>query len=185
MLSFLSGVITFIQTDIKKIVAYSRVTHITLIIIGFTTNRKMLVIIVLLVSLAHGWVAISLFLTAGITSHSVNSRLRRFLGTEISLHWVIILLSILLIANARVPPLPSFFSELFIVFCALLKGGLITLSFLGLRVVVCYYNAFLFLSLRHMKPISAISRKFILVDGISILILAIIRGVSLVWLTTV
>jgi NADH:ubiquinone oxidoreductase subunit 4 (subunit M) len=32
ILSLLSGIITFIQTDLKKIIAYRRVTHITLMI---------------------------------------------------------------------------------------------------------------------------------------------------------
>lgn len=53
VLSLLAGTLTFIQSDLKKLVAYRSVTHITILIAGVITGRKLLIAIVLLVSLAH------------------------------------------------------------------------------------------------------------------------------------
>jgi NADH-ubiquinone oxidoreductase chain 4 len=54
LLAGFSRMITLIQRDIKKLVAYSRVTHITFIIIGLISRSKIIFIIVVIVSLAHG-----------------------------------------------------------------------------------------------------------------------------------
>lgn len=50
----LSGIITLIQSDVKKLIAYRRVTHMTFIIIGLISGRKVIFIRVILLSLAHG-----------------------------------------------------------------------------------------------------------------------------------
>jgi formate hydrogenlyase subunit 3/multisubunit Na+/H+ antiporter MnhD subunit len=42
------------QRDVKKLVAYRRVTHITLIILGLRVLGKDIIVIILLTSIAHG-----------------------------------------------------------------------------------------------------------------------------------
>lgn len=46
--------ITFIQSDIKKIVAYSSVTHITFMMLGAVVLSKLIFLRILILSLAHG-----------------------------------------------------------------------------------------------------------------------------------
>ena len=152
-------------------VAYRRVTHITFIIVGLVTRNKLIIAVVFLMSLAHGWAAISLFLIAGSIRHGAGSRLSNFLGSEGALHWVIIVLGILLVSNARVPPMPAFFSELLLLLIATVKRGASIVMFLGVRLVVCYYNAYFFLCVRHMKPFSVINNRIKPLNGFIIVIL--------------
>jgi NADH:ubiquinone oxidoreductase subunit 4 (subunit M) len=42
------------QRDLKKLVAYRRVTHITFLIVGLSSGRKVIFITTVMVSLAHG-----------------------------------------------------------------------------------------------------------------------------------
>jgi len=116
LLALFSRIITFIQRDLKKIVAYRRVTHITFIIVGITTGSKMTLVRVTIVSLAHGWAAIGMFLLAGTVSHSISSRLGTLSRIERSLFWLVFVFGLLLVSNAGIPPIPSFFPEVFIVF---------------------------------------------------------------------
>jgi len=46
--------VTYIQSDIKKLVAYSRVTHITFLLVALATSRKVILLRTLLLSLSHG-----------------------------------------------------------------------------------------------------------------------------------
>jgi NADH:ubiquinone oxidoreductase subunit 4 (subunit M) len=53
-LSLLSRYLVFVQSDLKKYIAYSRITHITFIIVGLVSSLKRSLLIVVIVSLAHG-----------------------------------------------------------------------------------------------------------------------------------
>lgn len=52
--SIVRRVVTFMISDIKKLVAYRSVRHITFIIIAIISNNKLLFLVVLMLSLAHG-----------------------------------------------------------------------------------------------------------------------------------
>lgn len=52
--SIIRSIITFIIRDIKKLVAYSRVSHITFIILAIISSNKFIFMVVLMLSLAHG-----------------------------------------------------------------------------------------------------------------------------------
>jgi len=54
LLASVSRVITLIQSDLKKFVAYRRVAHITFIMIGLVRERKLIFIRAVIMSLAHG-----------------------------------------------------------------------------------------------------------------------------------
>jgi len=64
VLTILAGLVTLIQSDVKKLIAYSRVVHITLLMIAVYTDINILRIL-LLVSLAHGGASILLFFPDG------------------------------------------------------------------------------------------------------------------------
>lgn len=182
ILALLSSIITFIQTDLKKLVAYRRVTHITFMLVGVISASKVIIIRVLLVSLTHGWVAIGLFLKAGLVRHGVGSRLHVLTGAERSLHFIIIILSVFLISNAGVPPIPSFFAELVLLLRILITRGVSRLIFLALSFTVCYYNAYIFLCLRHVKPITPLSGRLKTSRGITIALTLRASLEALIWL---
>jgi len=141
----LARIITCLQRDLKKIVAYSRVTHITFILVGLLSDSKVIVFVVLLVSLAHGWASIGIFAFSGLLSHRSHSRLGAVVRVESSLHWGLIILGLLLISNASIPPIPSFFPEVTIVLSLLIRRGLSVIIFVRLSLIVCYYNAYFFI----------------------------------------
>lgn len=93
-----------------------------------------------------------MFSYAGTVRSSSNSRLRFYLNAEYKITWFILLFGLILIINASIPPFPSFFSEVLTLsryrsFCR----GIIL--FIFVRLVICYYNAFLFLLFFHGKPL--------------------------------
>jgi len=146
--SIVSRVITFIISDIKKLVAYRSVRHITFMIIAIISNNKLLFLVVLMLSLAHGWASIGMFARAGILRNSSRSRIGVLMSIESKIRGLVILLGILLLSNASLPPFPSFFPELALV-------GLISFSinivvfFILLRVIVCYFNTYIFIWFSH------------------------------------
>jgi len=52
--SLLSTCLTMMQSDVKKLVAYRRVSHITFILIALTNRSKVLVARAILVAISHG-----------------------------------------------------------------------------------------------------------------------------------
>jgi len=123
----------------------------------------------------------SLFLIAGSFRHGVRSRLNNMIRSEGGLHWIRILLGVLLVSNASVPPIPSFFSELLILITVLVKRGYLILRFLGVSLVVCYYNAFIFLCVSHIKSIRPISTKTECLTGSLLIIFFFLKVKVFVW----
>lgn len=75
----LAGMGTVMQVDIKKLVAYRRVTHITFIVVGLLRGGKLYAFRALLLSVIHGWAAILLFYVRGILSQGAVTRLLPYL----------------------------------------------------------------------------------------------------------
>jgi len=182
VLSFLSRLVTFLQRDIKKLVAYRRVTHITFIVVALCSFSKLTFISIVLVSLSHGWASIAMFMVAGSLSQSTFSRLGTIAGGERSLFWFFILFRMILVSNASIPPIPSFFPELFIM-CNSLRGRRYSsLIFIILRFTVCYYNVFIFLWISHVKPRIFPNGKIFFLEGMILFLTVLLRIESFLFL---
>lgn len=83
--SIFSRILTFMQSDTKKLVAYRRVTHITFFILGLIIIKRLGLILIIL-SLAHGWASIGIFIIAGVLSHATSSRLGFLIKIEAKFH---------------------------------------------------------------------------------------------------
>jgi NADH-ubiquinone oxidoreductase chain 4 len=153
LLSLVSSYLTFLQSDTKKFIAFRRITHITFIILALITPLKTALIRVLILSLAHGWTARGIFITAGSFRHSVQTRLSVF-RKSISFRWFKLVFGILLIVNASVPPMPSFYPEVFIVLRLVIVNYRGVLIFILLSFFVCYYNTYLFISFTLCKHVA-------------------------------
>lgn len=182
ILSVFRSVLTFIQSDIKKFIAYRSITHMTFLMLGMIVNGKVLFIRVVIISLAHGWASIGMFAGAGIFRHAALSRLGYYIGSEYGLHWFSLLVGVILIINASVPPIPSFFGEVIILLITIIVTKVIISIFVILRVIVCYYNAFLFILLNRVKPATHLTLKVTELESIVILMLFYSGIVSLGWL---
>jgi NADH-ubiquinone oxidoreductase chain 4 len=176
--TLVARLMTLRQTDVKKLIAYSRVTHITLIMVVLLRFNKSVFIVVVVLSLAHGWASIGIFKMGGILSHGYFSRLSILLGPEGKLHFLTLLFGLMLISNASIPPMPSFFPEVFIV-TSLFSLSAILFSFILMRFIVCYYNVFLFLILSHMKQFEVYVRGFFINSYFRMLMLVTFRLVSI------
>lgn len=152
LLAILASVVTIIQRDVKKLIAYRRVRHITILILGLSLFTKINYLSKVIISLAHGWASMGIFAVAGLLSHSSLTRMRRLLGVENKFHWYLISFGLLLVSNSSVPPFPSFFPELFFI-SNRRRLAYLSLRFILFRVFVCYYNTFLFLLVGHVKQI--------------------------------
>jgi len=179
--SLVSSVVTLFQSDLKKLIAYSRVTHITFIIVSLSLRRKVALFRVILLSLAHGWAARGIFFIAGILRQATTSRMTYVLSSEFGLFWFRILFGILLVSNASIPPIPSFFPELIILTNIVSSNTNLTLFFLFLRLFVCYYNAFVFFISSHSKSLRVSGSSSKLLRGILLRSFLALRGVSLLW----
>jgi len=185
LLALMARIITLLQSDTKKFIAYRSVTHITFLLVGLLSRSKLLIARVVMTSLAHGWTAIGLFSTAGLISHAVGSRIRALLRTETNLQWTVLWLSGLFISNASVPPLPSFFPEVCIVLVLSLVRVATAIMFIGMRFIICYYNAYLFRLYRQVKPYATAIRRIKIKERVGISRIITLRLVSLLWLKRV
>lgn len=177
-----SRLITMIQSDVKKLVAYRSVTHITVLIIGLLANNKILIFINLVLRLSHGWCSIGLFHLAGSMSHASNSRLAMALNTRSLLYWVLILLSMLLIVNSSIPPMPSFYSEFAILLILIRISAVSIIIFLLLSTLVCYYNAYILILATHTKAFSKKPGNFFFQETIRVVSFILMNISSISWL---
>jgi len=152
-LRLLARAITILQSDLKKLVAYRSVTHITFIVVALITRNKLILLVILILSLAHGWCSMGMFYGAGTFRHINNSRIGVLVNTERGLYWLVVLMGGLLILNASVPPMPSFFSEAGLFVITLIFKSQTLLILTGLRFTVCYYNAYILLWISHTKGV--------------------------------
>jgi NADH-ubiquinone oxidoreductase chain 4 len=177
----LRGLITIAQSDTKKLIAYSRVTHISFMMVAIMRNRKLLVFCVLLLSLAHGWASMGLFLRAGTLRMSAGSRLGKTLLLETNLHWFGLVVGIMLVINSSIPPTVSFFPEIGMLIILRSFRIYLTVSFLLLRLVVLYYNVYLFFLISNVKT-SLPTPKLISQEPIVLLLIVLTSVLSLMWL---
>lgn len=181
LLSFFSSLLTFIQSDVKKLVAYRRVTHITFLMLGISSFNKNMAIVLIILSLAHGWASIGIFIYAGTLSHASNSRLGILIMAENKFNWGLLILGVLLVSNASLPPFPSFFPELFIVSSLSLLSNFVIL-FSILRLTVCYYNTYLYIIISHNKGLETKPAGFSLSELMKSSLLISWTFISLGWL---
>jgi len=149
--SWVASLVTLIQSDVKKLVAYRRVVHMTFLILGVLSFNKIIIRVVILMSVAHAWASILIFYLAGLFSTASYSRLTSLIGVDDKLTWKVLGLGIGLILNASIPPTLAFVSELLLVIIIIKSHLRRLLLFTLLRFTVGYYNVFFFVNLLQVK----------------------------------
>lgn len=106
-----------VQTDIKRIVAYSSIEHINLSIIGLALCSTTSVAGAYMIILAHGWVAAGLFFAVGWVYDFRHQRdILYYRGYAIVEGWWSVFFGLLLLANIGFPLTLNFFGEIQILF---------------------------------------------------------------------
>ena len=103
------------QTDLKRIVAYTSVAHMNLVVIGLFSFNIIGVEGALLQSLSHGFVASSFFLIIGVIYDRHHTRMIKYYGGLVhTMPIFVIIFSLFTMANIALPGTSSFVGELLI-----------------------------------------------------------------------
>ena len=99
----------------KKLIAYSSISHMGLILVAFTNINKISIYGIILLLISHGLVSSLLFILIGILYVRTNTRyIYYFKGLTNTMPLYSTFLLIALLLNASLPPSLSFFAELHI-----------------------------------------------------------------------
>ena len=133
------------QTDFKRIIAYTSVAHMNLVMVGLFSFNVIGVEGAILQSLSHGFVASALFLIIGVVYDRHHTRMVKYYGGLV--HTMPLYVSIFLfftMANIGLPGTGSFVGEFLILIGSFKTNTIIaTISATGMVIGGCY-SLFLF-----------------------------------------
>jgi proton-translocating NADH-quinone oxidoreductase chain M len=133
------------QTDFKRIIAYTSVAHMNLVMIGLFSFNVIGIEGAILQSLSHGFVASALFLIIGVVYDRHHTRMVKYYGGLV--HTMPLYVSIFLfftMANIGLPGTGSFVGEFLILIGSFKTNTIIaTISATGMIIGGCY-SLFLF-----------------------------------------
>lgn len=110
-----ASLIAIRQTDLKRVIAYSSVAHMNLIMIGLFANNVTAIEGALLQMLSHGLVAGALFLIVGALFERFHSRLIKYYSGLVQVMPIFIIFFLFFtLANIAVPGTSSFAGEFLI-----------------------------------------------------------------------
>jgi NADH-quinone oxidoreductase subunit M len=145
------------QTDVKRIIAYSSIAHMNLVVMGLFTNNELGLIGALLQSLSHGFVSGALFFLIGVLYDRFHTRLLIYYKGLILFMPVFSLFFIFFnFANVAFPGTSSFIGE-FLILTSIFQYYTVTVLFAGLGIIfgVCYtlwlVNRICFTNLSYIK----------------------------------
>jgi NADH:ubiquinone oxidoreductase subunit 5 (subunit L)/multisubunit Na+/H+ antiporter MnhA subunit len=139
--SLVSAAAAAVENDLKRILAYSTVSQIGYIFLGFAVMNPMGVSGSLLFILMHGLAKAGLFLCAGIVIHATHERdIRRLGGLIKTMPWTAVAYVFCAFSVIGIPPFGGFFSK-FMVIMATVQSGRVWVAAAALfaAVMTMYY----------------------------------------------
>lgn len=145
-------IICLFQSDLKRLIAYSRVLHITsmflILEIALSTRIKAIIII----GVVHGFVSSSLFFYSGVLYTNRSTRLMFFLqGGLLRRPIISMYLALRVTTNFGVPPLISIYRELLTIITIVNWRRIILPIIIIITFLSCYYNLYLWNIISHGK----------------------------------
>ena len=178
ILSFLSMLIGSLsalqQQKIKRLLAYSSISHVGFILIGFTSNLLNNIPFILLYSIIYLITNINLW--TAYLSLNINHKPSKYLTDLANISSINKLIAIILMLNifslAGIPPLAGFFSKLFIFFSAI-KNNYFSLVFFA--ILISIVSSFYYLKIIKIIYFEKLVRKMYIsqINNIQSLILLI------------
>lgn len=108
-----ASILTVKQTDIKRLIAYSSVSHMGFVTLGLFSYSIEGILAALILMIAHGFVSSGLFIAATVIYDRVHSRIIRNLkGLLLAMPLLATLFLILTLANISIPGSLNFWGEL-------------------------------------------------------------------------
>nr|YP_006883211.1 NADH dehydrogenase subunit 4 [Crassostrea sp. DB1]AEX37751.1 NADH dehydrogenase subunit 4 [Crassostrea sp. DB1] len=108
------------QNDVKKLIAFSSVSHMAFPVIGLFSCTEVGLVGAYIMLVSHGFISSGLFVLCGITSELVHSRKVKMMNKgvrlipQLAIFWLVALM-----ANLGVPPCPVIISEVLSVLSAI------------------------------------------------------------------
>lgn len=148
--SLYAAIICACQSDVKKLVAYSSVSHIAFPIIGLFRCTEVGVSSAFIILVSHGFISSGLFVLCGISSELTATRnLRLIRGVCRAVPVLSFLWLVFIISNLGVPPCPSFIREVLTVVAARSMGPYVFVILAIYLVVSGVYRFRLYCQLTH------------------------------------
>nr|ANI25101.1 NADH dehydrogenase subunit 4 [Globodera ellingtonae] len=133
---FFCSLVALIQSDLKSLVAFSSVFHMSVILLAYLSCSLFGKVGGFLMMLSHGFVSFLMFFFVGEIFHNIGTRLVFFgSGFFLSFFFSLIFMSVLFLMNSGLPLSLSFFSEFFIFL------GLVSFYFF---LFFCFFFVFFF-----------------------------------------
>jgi len=130
------------QIDLKRIVAYSSVSHMNFVILGCFSGNEIAVNGAILLMIAHGLVSGGLFLMVGYLYDRYKSRnIFYYRGLVSIMPLYTIIFFIFVLANLGFPPTLNFISELLIL-CGLFETNIFIAFFSGFSILFAGISGF-------------------------------------------
>jgi NADH-quinone oxidoreductase subunit N len=147
LLSMLIGALGALQQKkIKRLLAYSSISHVGFIIIGFTSNMLNNIPYILLYIIIY--ILMSINLWTSYLSLNINHKPIKYLTDLSNIFTINRLLAAIIVINvfslAGIPPLAGFFSKFFIFFSAI-KNNYFSLVFFG--IIISVISSFYYLKI--------------------------------------
>jgi len=125
------------QTDIKRVIAYSSIAHMNLVVLGIFSFNNIGLQGSIVQSLSHGFVSGGMFLIVGILYDRYHSRLLYYYGGLVHVMPVYCFFFLVFtLANIAVPGTSSFVGE-FLLFCGIYQTNTVTCLLASISVVLC------------------------------------------------
>ena len=125
------------QTDLKRIIAYTSVAHMNLVMIGLFSFNAVGLEGAILQSLSHGFVSSALFLLIGVVYDRHHTRMVKYYsGLAHTMPIFTLIFLIFTMANIALPGTSSFVGE-FLLLTSIYKTNVITCVISALGVILC------------------------------------------------
>nr|YP_008757801.1 NADH dehydrogenase subunit 4 [Ostrea lurida]AGM48345.1 NADH dehydrogenase subunit 4 [Ostrea lurida] len=153
--SLYAAVMCACQSDVKKLVAYSSVSHMAFPIIGLFSCSEVGISSAFIMLVSHGFISSGLFALCGISSELTATRNLSLMSGAcravpiLGFMWLVFIMS-----NLGVPPCPSFISEVLTVVAASSMGPWVFVILAVYLVVSGVYSFSLYCQLTHGSQVS-------------------------------
>lgn len=136
-----SALVCLAQQDIKRLVAYSSISHMGLVLLGFSTGTAIGITGGIFQMFAHGLITAVLFMMAGSIHHHCGTRIINELGGIASkLPLIATFITFGFLASLGLPGLVSFFSEVLVFLGTYYAfSWIIALPLIGIVITAGYY----------------------------------------------
>ncbi len=137
----LGNLVAIVQTNVKRLLAYSTIAQVGYLLIGFSVNSNLGLQAILVYLVAYMFMNLGVFACAvAVVNDSGNESLEAFRGLAQRSPVLAFLCTLFLLSLAGIPPLLGFFGK-FLLFGAAVESGQIVLAIAGVvnSAVALYY----------------------------------------------